>query len=565
MARRLIAPSIAGRSMALAAVAALALLVLTQVPLVPTDGPASGSTRLVPVDTWAGEQFPAVRDVYRHHLAILVSPSRLPLLALLVAVLAASAASYPRVLGTWLAARVPPLSAFALGMFRFAFGAAMLLAVIRETPPDAMPVEAQRAASWLARQSVIRQLAATPGAAVWLQHCASAGLAAFALGLWSRTALALAAVSLTLFMGVVLNHKGLHDWGVPLLTLWMLVLVPWHDSFGLQSVVARRRGVVPVPVSPRARGLALWLPSVTLGVAYAAAAFAKLDTSGLAWITGGAVRFHFLQDAPQAPVEWGLRVAGSDVAAVGLSFAAVVTEGSVWFAALTPSLLVRGLVGIAGIAMLTGFYLFQGVFWPAWWALLLVYLPWPFVDRLHMEHEGAATEPTGPAVATALSAGASAVVVALVAQQLLVSALRVESEPFLSDFSMYARTWPSKKAFSEQFGEKTTYEMSARGRSADEFHEWLRATPVFLDAMNEAAGRSMRGERWSDGTRTVVDAARRAYQAQFGEDLSQVHVRRLVLGFDWNRGAFDSRSRVLGEGLLELDTGRFIERGAAGR
>jgi hypothetical protein len=130
---------------------------------------------------------------------------------------------------------------------------------------------------------------------------------------------------------------------------------------------------------------------------------------------------------------------------------------------------------------------------------------------------------------------------------------------------MYARTWPSKEAFSKQFGEKTTYEMSPRGRSADEFHEWLRTTPVFFDAMNEAAGRSMRGEQWSDGTRTVVDAARRAYKARFGEDLSQVHVRRMVLGFDWDRGAFDSRSRVLGEGSLELDTGEFIAQGPVGR
>ena len=372
---------------------------LTQVPLVPASPAAPDGARFVPADTWLAAQFPNARDVYRQRLAVLFQPRRLPVLALFVAVLAASALSYPRALGAWLAARVPPVSATALGAFRLAFGAAMLLALLRETPPDVIPYEAQRASSWLARQDLIRQLAATPDASASIRHVASVALALFAIGAWPRVALVVAASALTLFIGIGLNQKAMHDWGVPLITLWALTFVPWHDSVGVQTAVARWRGRPIVPVAASVRGLALWLPALTLGVSFAAAAFAKLDTSGIAWITGGAVRFHFLQDAHQAPVEWGLRVAGSDVAAVGLSLGAVVTEGLFWLVALTPSLMLRAAFGVAGLAMLIAFYLFQGVFWPAWWALFLAFLPWPLLDRLARARAGANRgEPAGPSI-----------------------------------------------------------------------------------------------------------------------------------------------------------------------
>jgi hypothetical protein len=552
---------VAVRSAALAIAAAAVLLVLTQVPLVPASSTAQDGARFVPVDTWLAAQFPAARDVYRQRLAVLFQPRRLPVLALFVALLAASVVSYPRALGAWLAARVPPVSATALGAFRLVFGAAMLLALLRETPPDVIPYEAQRASSWLARQDLIRQLAATPDASATIRHVASVALALFAIGAWPRVTLMVAAAALTLFVGIGLNQKAMHDWGVPLITLWALASVPWHDSVGVQTAVARWRGRPIAPATPAARGLALWLPALTLGVAFAAAAFAKLDTSGLAWITGGAVRFHFLQDAHQAPVEWGLRVAGSDVAAIGLSLAAVVTEGLFWMVALTPSLALRAAFGLAGLAMMIGFYLFQGVLWPAWWALFLVFLPWPLVDRIGRARTGVDRRaPAGLAMAATIPAVASAVIVAIVAQQPIVSALRVESEPFLSDYSMYAYTWPSKRAFNEQFGEKVAYELSAEGRSSDGFREWLRATPVFLDAMNDAAGRSIRGEAWPEATRSAVTATRRAYQIEFGEPLSIVVVRQLVRGFDWDRGAFDVSPRPTAEGTLDLDAERFASR-----
>ena len=553
--------AVAVRSAAAAVLVAVVLLVLTQVPLVPTGATAEGGTRLVPMDTWLAAQFPTARDIYRQRLAVLFQPRRLPLLALFVAVLAASAVSYPRALGAWLAARIPPVSATGLGAFRLAFGAAMLLALLRETPPDVIPYEAQRASSWLARQDLIRQLAATPGASATIRHVASLALAVFAAGAWPRLALVVAASALTLFIGIGLNQKAMHDWGLPLITLWALTFVPWHDSVGVQTAIARWRGRVIPPVSASVRGLALWLPALTLGVAFAAAAFAKLDTSGIAWVTGGAVRFHFVQDAHQAPVEWGLRVARSDVAAVGLSLGAMVTEGLFWMVALTPSLVLRAAFGLAGLAMLAGFYVFQGVFWPAWWALFLAFLPWPRLDRLARAGAGADhREPAGPSIAAAIPAVASAVIVAMVVQQPIVSALRMESEPFLSDYSMYSYTWPSKRAFNEQFGEKVSYELAAEGRSSDGFREWLRGTPVFLDAMNEAAGRSIRGEAWPEATRSAVAATRRAYQIEFGEPLSIVNVRQLVRGFDWDREAFDVTPRPTAEGDLDLDAERFSPR-----
>jgi hypothetical protein len=563
--------SIVTRSMALAIGAAALLLVATQVPLVTVAGDAAGAARLVPLDTWAAGQFPAARDVYRAYLADLVQPKRLPMLALFVALLAAAVFSCPERLGAWLAGRVPALSARSLGLFRLALGLAMLQALRSETPPGAIPLDLQRAAGWLARQDLIRQLAATADAGYWLWQATSLALIAFALGIWARVALVAAAALMTLFVGLLLTSKGAHDWGVPLITLWALTLVPWHDSSGLQTVFARWRGRPVLSVPPAQRGLAVWLPGLTIGLALAAAAFAKLDTSGIAWISSGAVRFHFIEDARQAPVPWGLSIAGSDTAAVALSLAAITLEAGFWLVTLVRSNAGRALFGLAGLGMLLGFYLFQGVFWPGWWALFLAFAPWSLVDRLAPVSFGSddlvrPSDTPGPtrfaaaSTRTTIPARQTAVIVACVLLQILVSALRIESEPFISDYSMYSYTWPSKEVFDVHLAEKTArYELGVDGLTDEAFENRLRQVPAAIDVFTDAIGRASRQESWPDTTRARVAAVRDDYFRRFGERLSRVEARVLQRGFDWARGAFDESPHVTAQGVLDLDAERFDE------
>lgn len=557
------------RGLLLAVVTTIGLLVVTQLPLVPADNPA-GSDRLVPLDTWAAATFPATRDFYRSHFSSLTEPKRLPVLGLFVALAAIVLVSFPQRLGAWLATRVPALSPRALGLFRLAFGVALLVA-LRSEAPTAVPWDLQRSTSWLARLELVRTLAASEAAVYWLWQATSILLAVFAAGLWPRVALVAAAAGMTLFIGTGLTAKAMHDWGVPLLTLWMLTLVPWRDSAGIQSVIARWRGRPLRAVPATHRGMAIWIPGLTLGVALAAAAFAKLDTSGLAWVTSGAVGFHFIEDSRQAPVTWGLLVARSHIVAALLSFGAIVIEAGFWTVVLVRSEMTRAAIGLIGLSMLCGFYLFQGVFWPAWWVLFLAFVPWSTIDRWAGGPAGDRQPETNPQLPqrvradgdsrSALPATATAAVALLVLQQPMVSALRLESEPFISDYSMYSYTWPSRAAFDGHLAEKTArYELSLDGSADRTIEDRIRQLPRAGDVLGDAIDRSARGEPWPDDTRSAVAAMRRTYQQQFGEPLTRVTVRTLQQRFDWQRGAFDDQPRVVSESVLDLETGHFDDR-----
>ena len=538
--------TIAARSALVVTAAAALLVVATQVPLAPVDG------GLVPIDTWAGTRFPGIRDFYRARLAGLATPGRSTLLAVCLGLLVAASLSFPHRLGAWLAARIPPLSAPALGWFRITFGLAMLVAWRSISPTGPVAWDLHRTSDWLARQDVVRSLAASDGGGSWVWQAASVALVCFAAGLWSRLSLAIAATLMTLFVGVLLTSKAMHDWGIPLVTLWLLLIVPWRDSSGVQTALARWRGRPVNPVSPALRGLAVWLPGLTIGMAFAAAAFAKLETSGLEWITGGAVRFHFIEDARQAPVSWGLLAARSDAAAVGFSLAAMVVEGGFWLVLLVRSVLARALFGLAGLGMLIGFYLLQGVFWPGWWVLFIAFAPWPLIGR---------TAPVTSAAGSpqvVIPALCTAIIVAVAAQQLIVSAFRFESEPFVSDYSMYSYTWPSKDAFDRHLATKTArYELTAGGLSAEELDARLRQTPRALDAIHDAINRASAGEQWPEATRAAVSATQRDYQARFGSALRRLNVRLSHRPFNWERGAFDAEPRLALDGVIDLDTGRF--------
>jgi hypothetical protein len=540
--------STAGRTFLLIAAAAGGLAIVTAVPIVPTTLGGDG-IRLVPLDTWLGGHFPGLRDFYRARLAVAASPSHLTLVLLSIALVAAAALSFPRPLGEWLAQRVPPLSAEALGAYRAVLGLAMFAAWRTIAPPDAIPWDLHRSSEWLARLPIVRMLAASPDGAWWLWQSASIALLSFAAGLQSRLSLGVAAASMTLLVGVLLTTKAMHDWGVPLVTLWALMLVPWRDAAGVETAVMHRRKRAVRPVAPEQRGLAIWLPGLTIGTAFAAAAFAKLDTSGLEWVTGGAVRFHFIEDARQAPVPWGMSVAGSDAAAVALSLGAIVVEGCFWLVLWVRSLVARALFGLAGLAMLGGFYLFQGVFWPGWWALFLAFAPWPLLGR--------SSEAVGVRGRAGLPALQAAAVVLLAAQQPVVSAIRLESEPFLSDFSMYAYTWPSKEAFDRHLRTKTAQiEITASDLDPAEFSARLRRIPRAHDTVVEAIETAAAGAPWDAATQAAVKAARRSYEQNYRQQLSRVQVTIVERGFDWDRGAF-SPPRIAATGIVDLDSGRF--------
>lgn len=547
--REVLRRSVVARSVGVAAIAAALVLAATRLPLVPVSE-SGGANRLVPLDTWAAAQFPGARDLYRARFAGAATPARASLVALALTLFVAAALSFPRRLGAWLARRVPPMSARALGLYRLALGVAMLAAWRTIDPPDVVPWDLHRSSEWFARLGLVRSLAASPGTPELLWQGASVALLGFAAGVWSRLSLIVAASLMTLLVGVLLTMKAMHDWGIPVVTLWVLVMVPWRDSVGVQTAVAAWRGRPVRDVAPEQRGLAVWLPGLTVGLAFAAAAFAKLDTSGLAWMTGGAVRYHFIEDAARAPVDWGLLVARSDIAASLLSFGAVFVEGAFWMVVLVRHIWIRLGFGLAAVGMLAGFYVLQGVFWPGWWALCLAFVPWSRLAPAARAALAPATPPLVPALQSAL-------ISLLVVQQPLVSALHFESEPFVSDYSMYSYTWPSKEAFDRHLRTKTARrELTVEGLEPAAFDARLRQVPRAVETIGEALDAAVDRQPWSDRQQAAVASVRREYQARFGVSLDTIRVTVLERGFDWNTGDFAS-PRVAYGGTLNLDTGQF--------
>ena len=131
--------------------------------------------------------------------------------------------------------------------------------------------------------------------------------------------------------------------------------------------------------TPQEYGYTTWAPALVLGVVYFAAAFAKMRDTGLAWILNGTVKYHFLSDSPQAMVDWGLQLGQYPRLAVALSFCAIAVESLIIVGVIARAYRYRLAAGFGALSLMAGFVLLQGIYWPAWWILLLSFLPWHVV------------------------------------------------------------------------------------------------------------------------------------------------------------------------------------------
>ena len=323
---------------------------------------------------------------------------------------------------------LPTLTAAGLGRFRVYVGLALLWLLARETP-SAFPREFHRNYSPLADFELVHWLAATPLAWRGVQVIGVVAAACFVVGWWTRTAYAVMVAVLLLTRLSMLQSSGAHDWVCPMAILLALLVVPWGDGWSLDQ--RRAPSVDPNDRDPR-YGFALFVPVFVMGLAFAAAAYAKLTVSGLAWVTTGAVRYHFVEDAENAATTWGLWVAAHPTVAIVFSAAAVSLEAA-WFASLwlrrpAPRLVAAG----AALSLFGGFYAFQGALWLPWWMWLGALLPW----------DGWRPLPSAP-----LRGSPAGMAAAALAVQVIASVGPVEVEPLMSPYQMYSGTYASPAAF----------------------------------------------------------------------------------------------------------------------
>ena len=377
---------------------------------------------------------------------------------------------------------------------------------------------------------------------------------AFTAGVFTRVSFALFVAAAIVWAFVAVAFDSTHPHGTLMLTLLALLPSRWGDSL---SVDARLRRTRPLPPGPR-YGYSVWVPGLIVGVAFAAAAWAKLThpDGWTTWVMNGSVKYHFVTDSMNAPVDWGLRLAAHPQLAVLASLGAVAVEALVITAAFTRSEGFRLAAGVAAFGLIGGFFVFMGVLWLGWWIPLLGFLPWQRISELSRLKPAPTSDSSSrwdPAPTTAganVGAGSSrlittaqaAMIVFLLGQQIVVSALGIERAPIFTNYPMYAYTFASPA----------------------EFNAWL--PPVYRLVLMTDEGRAELSCRPNDdlaerlaaavaGSTEAAAAVWRAVRA-CGGNLARargVLIEEDRLVFDWERMAFTITRAVAVHGPLAVD------------
>jgi hypothetical protein len=335
---------------------------------------------------------------------------------------------------------IPPLSPRGLAVFRFVFGVVLALYVYAQPfPADVVPPHLQRTDVPLADWAPIQWLAEHPPIVRAGQWIGISSAVLFAIGILPRLLYGVAVAGIVQWLLAFSLQSDSHPFGLLLLPLLCLLVVPWGDA----PPVFRLPGRIPTSAGrPDIRyGYAPWLLSVALGVAWAGAAWAKVR-EGPGWILNGSVRYHFVSDSSHAPVDWGLALATMPLVAVILSAGAVLIEALTLSVAFVRMPMLRLAMGLAATSVLASFYLFQGILWPAWWILLLGFLPWHWFDR--------SANVSGQRRASTVSRGQLLCILGLALQQILISAAFIELPPVASRYDMYAKTHASPEDYERE-------------------------------------------------------------------------------------------------------------------
>jgi len=301
--------------------------------------------------------------------------------------------------------------------------------------------------------------------------------------------------------------------------------VPWHEGAGFERWRSKRPPRSRVPY-----GFAPLVLALMLGVAFAAAGYAK----GWAWAVNGTVRYHFMAESETALLPWGLWIASHPWLSVAVSTVVVVVEhaailGMFWRAGW------RLAMGLVVIGLIAGFAVFHRAIWPAWWVLLLGFMPWEWLNRPRVA--GAPVEP-GPRRLPPLAVLA---VVLLVVQQAVVSALRVEAGPYFSAYDMYSATFSSPAEFEQINGGPRFHVPASIGGRVLDVGDCVRA--------NRPAIRELEAAAAAEPVPDLPVARRRVVSCAAEVGAERVRVLADQRTFDWDHGrtGFRFRDRLLAE------------------
>jgi hypothetical protein len=357
---------------------------------------------------------------------------------------------------------------------------------------------------------------------------------------------------IAVFTAIHWDQLGQHDYSLPVKTMWLLCVVPWGDSLSVDQVVRHIAGRPKPRRVPQLYGLATWIPIFMLGYAYVAAAFAKMDETGPRWITDGCVRYFLVIDGVHAPTSFGRLIASNDSASMLAAAGAVFIEATVIAAALWATPIVTAVAGAGALVLHIGFWVFQGVFWPLWWALLPAFLPWNTIVTRFWPNTVDERLTAG-----SLTRPVAALLALVLLQQPVASFLKVEYPPLLSNFPMYSDVnWESKDEFARYMDRERQPSPQVRlvpadGSSEEVLADRLRDIGAFDEVAHIAGGAASRGP--SDNDRRYLGRVATIYMSRYGSEPPTVNVLTRGWRFDWSVADFVLQPTWDNSGTLELD------------
>ena len=487
----------------------------------------------------------------------------------------------------WLQRGIPDVDARTAGTFRVLFGLAVLMFF------EAHAVDASRLAPSFDSQiegplhaTVIQWLRERPVMVDWLAPWMLVTGIAFTAGLFTRMTYALFVAAALVWAFVAVSFDSTHPHSTLILTLVALLPSRWGDGLSVDRWLRPAR---TVREAGRQYGYSVWVPGLVVGVAFAAAAWSKLagPDGWTAWVMNGTVKYHFITDSVNAPVEWGLQLAAHPQLAILASFGAVAVEALAITAAFSRSEAYRLAMGLASLSLVAGFRLFMGVLWLGWWIPLLGFLPWQRLSVLsrlkpaptkEMDSKPAPTTAKAPTNSAVVGAGRLrqgfgaegfsrlsgrlittaqiATIVFLLGQQIVVSALRIERAPMFTNYPMYSYTFASPEEFNAWMPPVYRIVVTT-DRGAMELR--CHANEDLVEQLKAALGGS------AESAATVWRVAR----ACRGEDLSRARALTVEEDhpvFDWNRLQFTvTRAAVVHGPLSAGSAARAFTAGEADR